>query len=286
MSNVRSPFFQAAQKPLVFGHRGVPEEHQENTLSGFKRAVELGLDGIELDVFLTRDQRLVVFHDLHTQRLTGKPGVITSMTWPEIQRLTIKQILNVGNKVIDYGREEQVPLLEDVLEEVRGKLLVNIEIKAFSLDFNQRQTGTAVARLIQRMGLASEVFVTSFNFWPLIWLERTYPPVESGLIYSPAVIKSRLLRNLMESELMSRLTGITQISMSLKAIDRQFVERAHTRGLAVGAWTVFAQDSQWRRKLFTPEQEIAIVHELTASGIDYFITDDPLRLRDVLSTGV
>ena len=64
-------FFNTFQKetnlPLVLGHRGVPEEHQENTMAGFKRAIALGIDGVELDVFLTKDNKLVVFHDLDTE---------------------------------------------------------------------------------------------------------------------------------------------------------------------------------------------------------------------------
>ena len=286
MTTLRSPFFNNHSKPLIFGHRGVPEEYQENTMSGFKRAVELGLEGIELDVFLTKDQRLVVFHDLHTERLTGTPGIITKMTWPEIQQLNIKQILDVGDRVINYGREEKIVLLADVLEEMRGKVIVDIEIKAYSLDFGQRQTGTAVANLIRQMGLESEVFVTSFNFWPLISLERNYPGLESGFTYSPMFIKNRLLRNLMESSWMGQLIGATQTNMSLNMFDDDTVERVHRKGLAIGAWTVFSQDSKWLGEPLTPERELAIVRDLMARGIDYFITDDPIKLRQVLEETV
>ncbi|MEL7333076.1 MAG: glycerophosphodiester phosphodiesterase [Cyanobacteria bacterium J06560_2] len=281
------PFFRTFQKepnlPLVLGHRGVPEEHQENTMAGFKRAIELGLDGVELDVFLTKDNKLVVFHDLDTERLTGIPGLITEMTWEEIQQLTIKQVINVGDKVIDYGRTEKIELLENVLEEMRGKLLVNIEIKAYGLDFGQRHTGTAVAHLIRRMGLESDVFVTSFDFWPLIWLERTYPNIESGFVYAPGVINNRALQWLMESSLVGKLVGSTLTNMSLTLFDCDTVAKVHKRGLAVGAWTVFSQDSKWLGDEISLEQELSYIHWLTARGIDYFITDDPIRLRQVLN---
>jgi len=268
--------------PLVLGHRGVPEEHQENTMAGFRRAVELNLDGIELDVFLTKDNKLVVFHDLNTERLTGVAGRITEMTWADIQKLTIKQVINVGDKIIDYGRTEKIELLENVLEEMRGKLLVNIEIKAYGLDFSQRHTGTAVANLIRRMGLESEVFVTSFNFWPLIWLERAYPGIESGFVYAPGVIKNGALQWLMESSLVGKLVSSTLTNMSLNLFDDNTVEKIHKRGLAVGAWTVFSQDSRWLGETISLEQELRAIHSLTARGIDYFITDDPIRLRQVL----
>ena len=281
------PFFETFQKdpalPLVLGHRGVPEEHQENTMAGFKRAVELGIDGVELDVFLTKDNKLVVFHDLETERLTGVAGRITDMTWQEIQQLTIRSVINVGDKVIDYGREEKIELLENVLEETRGKLLVNIEIKAYGLDFGQRHTGTAVANLVRRMGLENDVFVTSFNFWPLIWLERTHPGIESGFTYAPTVVNNGALQWLMESSLVGKLVGSTLTNMSLNMFDHDTVEKVHNRGLAVGAWTVFSQDSKWLGEAISPEQELNYIHSLTARGIDYFITDDPVRLRHVLS---
>ncbi|MEM8808175.1 MAG: glycerophosphodiester phosphodiesterase [Cyanobacteria bacterium P01_G01_bin.38] len=281
--SARVPFFKDLQRPLILGHRGVPEEHPENTMAGFKRAIELGLDGVELDVFLTKDEKLVVFHDLDTERLTGVPGTITDMTWAEIQQLRVKQTLNVGDKTIDYDREESIVLLEDVLEETRGKLLVDIEIKAYSLDFGQRHTGTAVANLIRRMGVESDVFVTSFNFWPLIWLERAYPGLESGFTYSPMLIKNGALQWLMESSLMGKLVGSTQTNMSLNMFDADTIEKVHQRGLAVGAWTVFSQDSKWLGDAIAADQELALIHDLTARGIDYFITDDPVRLQQVLS---
>ncbi|MEL6259866.1 MAG: glycerophosphodiester phosphodiesterase [Cyanobacteria bacterium J06554_11] len=280
------PFFWTFRKeanlPLVLGHRGVPEEHPENTMAGFKRAIELGLDGVELDVFLTKDNKLVVFHDLDTERLTGVAGRITEMTWKEIQQLTIKPIINVGDKVIDYGRAEKIELLENVLEETRGKLLINIEIKAYGLDFSQRHTGTAVANLIRRMGLEGDVFVTSFNFWPLIWLERTHPGIESGFVYAPGVIKNGALQWLMESSLVGKLVGSTLTNMSLNMFDGDTIAKVHERGLAIGAWTVFSQDSKWLGEAIAPEQELDHIHSLTVRGIDYFITDDPIRLRQVL----
>lgn len=284
MSAVRSRFFQNLKTPLILGHRGVPEEHQENTMAGFKRAIELGLDGIELDVFLTQDEQLVVFHDLDTERLTGEPGTITDMTWSELQKLTIKRTLNVGDKVIDYGREEKLVLLADVLEETRGKLLVDIEIKAYSLDFGQRYTGTAVANLIRSMGVEADVFVTSFNFWPLIWLERTYPGIESGFTYSPLFNKNQVLQWLMESSIMGKLVGATQTNMSLTMFDNDTVEQVHRRGLAIGAWTVFSQDSKWLGEAISAEQELHYIYDLTARGLDYFITDDPIRLQQVIAS--
>lgn len=280
---MQSPFKKHTNKPLIIGHRGVPEEHQENTMAGFKRAIELGLDGVELDVFLTKDKKLVVFHDIDTERLTGVCGNITEMTWAEIQLLNVKQVIDVGDKTIDYGREEKIVLLEDVLAETKGKLLVDIEIKAYDLDFSQRHTGTAVANLIRRMGVEADVFVTSFNFWPLLWLERTYPGLESGFTYSPMFIKNGIVRQLMESSLIGQLVGSTLTNMSLNMFDTDTLEKAQRHEMRVGAWTVFSQDSKWLGETVSPKQEISTVQDLLNRGVDYFITDDPIRLKALLS---
>jgi glycerophosphoryl diester phosphodiesterase len=275
--------FSRYSRPLSLGHRGVPEEHQENTMAGFRRAVELGLDGVELDVFLTKDHRLVVFHDAETERLTGHVGKIADMTWDEISRLEIRSEINVGDKVIDYGKTEKIILLEDVMEELRGKLLVDIEIKAYGIDFNQRHTGTALAKLIDRMDLRDDVIVTSFHFFPLRWLEWQCPGIESGFTYSPQTTKgSRFLRWVMESSAVGKLVGSTLTNMSVNMIDDDTIERVHQRNLAIGAWTLFSQDSKWLGVWLSDEEQLELIENLSTRGIDYFITDDPVRLQRIL----
>lgn len=83
-------FFQPKDVPLVLGHRGVPKLHQENSLSSFRKAVELGIDGVEFDVFKTKDDQLVVFHDEETERLTGvKNAECSSGLIPCIQKTPV-----------------------------------------------------------------------------------------------------------------------------------------------------------------------------------------------------
>ncbi|MGI9288111.1 MAG: glycerophosphodiester phosphodiesterase [Pseudomonadales bacterium] len=279
----KSPIFSQHSRPLAFGHRGVPEEHQENTMAGFKRAIDLGLDGVELDVFLTKDKQLVVFHDIETERLTGFNGRIPDMNWDEIKDLEIASSINVGDKVIDYGKKEKIILLEDALEEMKGKLIVDIEIKAYGIDFGQRHTGTELAKLIKRMDLFKDVFVTSFNFFPLRWLEWTCPGIESGFTYSPqSVKKSGFLHNVMESSFIGKLMGSTLTNMSVNMFDDDTVQQVHEKGLAIGAWTLFSQDSKWLGVWLSDEQQIEYIERFTKQGIDYFITDDPARLKSIL----
>src|SRR5688572_20359279 len=114
-SSSRHAFFRPRRRPLILGHRGVPYLHQENPLDGCRRAVELGIDGVELDVFMTRDGKIVVFHDEETERLTGVKGNITGMTWDEVSQLRIQRRVDMGGGAwVDYPRQQRIPLLEEV----------------------------------------------------------------------------------------------------------------------------------------------------------------------------
>jgi glycerophosphoryl diester phosphodiesterase len=280
----KSSIFSGHRRPLIFGHRGVPEEYQENTMSGFRRAIELGLDGIELDIFLTRDKKLVVFHDINIERLTGERGLVNEMTWDQLRELDIKQAIDVGDRIIDYGKTEKISLLEDVLEEIRGKLIPIIEIKSYEFDYHQRHTGTELAKLIHRMGLAKDVAVTSYNFWPLFYLKRTCPHIDSGFTCSPDMVPRGSLRHhLMESSLVGKLIGSTFTNMGLNMFDENTIENVHQRGLAIGAWTIFSQDRKWLGVWLIDEKEMQYIRNLTGRGIDYFITDDPIRLRNIIN---
>lgn len=81
---------------------------------------------------------------------------------------------------------------------------------------------------------------------------------------------------------MGKRVGSTLTNMSLNMFDEDTVERVHEKGLAIGAWTVFSQDSKWLGDKISSDKELQLVQSLTQRGIDYFITDDPVRLKGVL----
>src|SRR4051794_17842688 len=116
-----NPFLRGKQRPIVVGHRGIPALHQENTLAGFKRAVELGVPAVECDVQLTKDRKAVVIHDPHLKRLTGNPRNVWDLTWDEVSKLRIRRELPMGVDVhgartaVTYEREERIPLLAELL---------------------------------------------------------------------------------------------------------------------------------------------------------------------------
>ena len=76
--------------PLVIGHRGVMSIAPENSLSGFRKAIEIGIDGVELDVHMTKDKKLVVLHDNNIKRISGTDGNIGDFTYKELKKYHLK----------------------------------------------------------------------------------------------------------------------------------------------------------------------------------------------------
>ena len=99
--------------PLIIGHRGAKGIAPENSLSGFKKAVELGIDGIELDVHFTKDGKLIVIHDMDLQRLAGLRIPIKQLTFKELKEYDISKFFTKNQeKIMEKLPEEKKYFLE------------------------------------------------------------------------------------------------------------------------------------------------------------------------------
>ena len=99
--------------PLIIGHRGAKGIAPENSLCGFKKAIELGIDGIELDVHLTKDGKLIVIHDMDLQRLVGLRISIKQFTFKELKDYDISKFFTKNQeKIMEKLPEEKKYFLE------------------------------------------------------------------------------------------------------------------------------------------------------------------------------
>ncbi len=99
--------------PLIIGHRGAKGIAPENSLYGFKKAIELGIDGIELDVHLTKDRKLIVIHDMDLQRLAGLRIPIKQFTFKELKEYDISKFFTKNQeKIMEKLPEEKKYFLE------------------------------------------------------------------------------------------------------------------------------------------------------------------------------
>ena len=103
-------------KMLKIGHRGAKGHAPENTLISFRKAIELDVDGIELDVHLTSDLQLICIHDDTLDRTTNGTGLINSFTLSELKALRIDNL-------------HEIPTFEEVLDLIDKKIFINIELK-------------------------------------------------------------------------------------------------------------------------------------------------------------
>ncbi len=113
----------------IFGHRGAKGYYPENSLLSFEKALDMGVDGLELDVHYSKDGVIVVFHDFELNRMTGATGMIFEKTWKELSKLRLK----------DEHYETGIPTLEMVLQlivkkqnELNKTVELNVEFKAGS----------------------------------------------------------------------------------------------------------------------------------------------------------
>ena len=134
---------------LKIGHRGAKSLEPENTLLSFQKAIEIGVDGIELDVRLTADGELVVIHDETIDRTSNGNGFVNQFTLKEIQKFRIHTT-------------QEIPTLKAVLELVNKKCFINIELKEI-------ETAEKVVALIEdyvtnKNWNYSDFLVSSFNW--------------------------------------------------------------------------------------------------------------------------
>jgi glycerophosphoryl diester phosphodiesterase len=136
---------------LVIGHRGAAGLEPENTLRSFARAIELGVDAIELDAYLV-DDRIVVIHDDTLERTTNGKGRLSAHSLEQLRTL-------------DAGKGERIPLLEEVLDLVAHRVAVNVELKG-------RGTARPVARIAAQYP-GTQVLVSSFDHRELATFRAT-----------------------------------------------------------------------------------------------------------------
>jgi len=108
---------------LVVAHRGASGTAPENTLIAIGLALEAGALMIEIDVQITTDDQVVVFHDPTLERTSNGQGGLSSFSLAELKKL------DAGSWFADRFRGEKIPLLDDVFQLIRGRACINVEIK-------------------------------------------------------------------------------------------------------------------------------------------------------------
>lgn len=162
--------------PLIVAHRGDVRSAPENTMPAFHNALEAGADAIELDVRLTRDGQLVVFHDWSLKRTSNGNGPVNHYTLKELQSL------DVGSWFGPAFQGEHPPALDEVFESLPRSYLLNVEMKVIIK--GMRLIAQRVAETIARHRRWGSTLVASFNPVALHHLRKMDPRIHRGYIWS------------------------------------------------------------------------------------------------------
>ncbi len=200
-------------RPLLIGHRGAMEVAPENTMVAFERGVADGADILELDVQITADNEIIVFHDIDIAGKTGGKGMIHEHTADYLQSL------DVGSHFAPQFTGLEMPLLDEVLTWAKGKVGLMIELKHGPY-FNPDLDKLTVA-LIEDHNMTDEVIIISPDQFALLRVKLLNPDITTSFMYG-----GRLLNPLAigEGALLDGLSPMTQY------LSKEIVDLLHEVG--------------------------------------------------------
>jgi glycerophosphoryl diester phosphodiesterase len=236
--------------PKVIAHRGGRRWAPENTLIAFQKSIQLGCDGIELDVQRCASGELVVIHDHELSRTTNGVGLVKDATLPELKRLS------AGAWFDKEFATERIPTLEEVLSLVSGKLLINIEIKNAPVSYDGIEDD--LVSVLEGYEYRERLIISSFDHQFMLRLHK----LNTGL--ELAVLADAILIDLKEY---ADKLGAVCWHPCYGSLTAAAIEDAHAAGLEVNAWTINEQ-RDWI--------------DSAKNGLDAIVTDDPEGLKKLI----
>ena len=225
-----------ALRPLVFAHRGGGKLGRENTIAAFDRGLEVGADGLELDVHLSRDGIVVVHHDATLDRTTRAKGPLKARTASELAEFDVPPLRAVLARYPKVGiiielKERGPVLAESVVDEVR-RAGASDRVCLGSSSVSAIRAARAAAPAIATSGARFEVRLALYRSW-------------CGL--SPGRVPYQAFQ-------------VPETSGAIRVVSPRFVQLAHKAGVAVQVWTV---------------DEPEDIRRLLDWGVDGIISDRP-----------
>lgn len=227
-------------QPLVIGHRGAMGHETENTLASVQKAMDLGVDMIEIDVFKIQSGEIVVFHDETVDRLTNGPGKIEEYNAFDLRQL----IVNGGHKI---------PMLQDVLKLIDNRVALNIELKG---DDTADKVNHIMNYYIENNGWSPNNFIiSSFKWDELRKMRKLNPNVQIAVLTE---------ENPVDAIPVAKELNAVAINPYFKNLDLEIANQIREAGLKIYVWTV---------------NEDFDIDAMKRIGVDGIITNYPERLQ-------
>ena len=241
--------------PVRIAHRGASGAGlaPENTLAAFERAIQIGVDAVELDVRSTRDGALVVLHDPLLDRTTDREGPVRELSLEQVRAA------DAGGWFAPEFAGQKVPALAEALDLMRRRALAVIEIKADHL-------AEAVLGVVDDLAMEDQVVIQSFSTETIRRVKVIDPAAPAALLVGQLPTSpSRMRARRMVREVLS--LGANILNIWHAALTPAFFEEVRKRGLAAWTWTV---------------DEEVVLRDVIQMGVQGVATNRPDRLNDVL----
>ena len=228
--------FDREEPVRIVAHRTGGTMASENSIEGLYKAIEHGCYASETDTQRTKDGYYIINHDNDFKRLTGVAEAPQDMTLAEVMELRIQD--TTGS-----GEELTVPMLEDMLDVVKGKEKLFIELKGATAD---RQMVDDVVRMVREKDCVDDVALISLGYDIIDYAESTYPEFETGVLF------------------FGGLGNVANLNCDLLIMEEEMgteerIDQIHDAGKQAIVWTVNTEDSMYR---------------FLQSGCDAVITDE------------
>ena len=235
-----------------FAHRGFSGMYPENTILSFTKALEVGVDGIEMDVHLSKDGELIVIHDEALKRTTGMEGFVKDYTRAELEKI------NAGKTMNDEFGFTPIPSFEEYLTLMKDRPeITNVEIK--SLPYYYPGIEEKTVEMVRRFGMEDRIIFSSFNWMTVETLGRICPEIPSGLLFDgfPLYNMGAAIRN----------NGHYALHQNHKFINKMIVDELHANGVKCNVWTVNEEED---------------IRRCIDAGVDGIIGNFPDRVKMIL----
>ena len=237
-------------------HRGASAYFPENTMVSFEGAIALGADMIELDVQLTSDGEVVVFHDEKISRCTNGRGRIADYTLVKLKKL------DAGSWFDKKYKGARVPTLVEALKLCKNKIAVNIEIKTEAVtEIISEGIEEKCLRIVDKIAMRKHVVFSSFDPRAVQHLKQIDSQMPAAVLFEKKHYGSRLPSAIIAS------LGADAINCSQRELSKKWLADLKHHGIPVNVYTVNDEKSMRR---------------LLALGVDGIFTNCPDVLKNVL----
>lgn len=245
--------------PVVVAHRGDSANYPENTMPAFLSAVKMGIDVLETDVHLTKDNQIVIWHDPSLERNTDGKGKIEDFTFDELQKFDAGYTFTKddGKNFPFRGKGIKIAKLEDVLNECPNQRF-NIDLKT---------KGKAIVeefiKVVDKTNAVNRVLCASFHISNLKLMRKIRPDILTSITTIEVLKYLFKQKNKFKTKVPKNRTIVFQVPVEqwhIHVITPEFIEYFHNLGAVIQVWTI------------NDEKEMVRLFKM---GVDTIMTDSP-----------